>query len=74
VWVEDNKPKGAKFVFSLLIIMTQKLPAEIFKAYDIRGIYPEQINESNTELIGKAAGTVFFKKKLQNDCGRPGQP
>ena len=26
----------------------------IFKAYDIRGIYPEQLNEEMAEKIGKA--------------------
>jgi len=32
----------------------------IFKAYDIRGLYPEEINEALAEKVGRAA-TIFFK-------------
>ena len=39
---------------------------KIFKAYDIRGIYPEEINEENIEIIIKAIYT-FFTKKLEKD-------
>lgn len=31
-----------------------KVNPEIFKAYDIRGVYPEQLNEEGAYLIGKA--------------------
>jgi len=37
---------------------------KIFKAYDIRGIYPTQINSATVEAIVKATYT-FFKNKLQ---------
>ena len=36
--------------------------AGIFKAYDIRGLYPDQIDETLAEKIGLAAGN-FFKGK-----------
>ncbi|HRU00832.1 MAG TPA: hypothetical protein P5239_03945, partial [Victivallales bacterium] len=36
--------------------------AGIFKAYDIRGIYPEQLNEQIAEKIGRAF-TIFLKAK-----------
>jgi len=36
--------------------------AGIFKAYDIRGIYPEQLNETIAEKIGRAV-VVFLKAK-----------
>lgn len=39
---------------------------KIFKAYDIRGIYPDDINEDNVEFIVKAIYT-FFVKKLNKD-------
>lgn len=39
---------------------------KIFKAYDIRGIYPTQINASVIETIVKATYT-FFKSKLNLD-------
>jgi len=39
-----------------------KINPEIFKAYDIRGIYPSQINEKVSYLIGRAL-VLFLKKK-----------
>ena len=33
------------------------LPAEIFRAYDIRGVVPEQLNEDNLRLISRAIGS-----------------
>lgn len=38
----------------------------IFKAYDIRAIYPTDLDEEGTERIAKAIYT-FFKQKLQKD-------
>ena len=32
---------------------------DIFRAYDIRGVYPEQINEDVYNLVGKAIGTYI---------------
>lgn len=37
----------------------------IFKAYDIRGRYPEEINEEVVETIGKALGE-YFKHSSEN--------
>lgn len=34
--------------------MTQEIPNHIFKAYDIRGIYPNEINEETAYKIGRA--------------------
>lgn len=42
------------------------LNPKIFKAYDIRGIYPDEINEENIVSIVKATYT-FFKQKTQSD-------
>lgn len=42
------------------------LDPKIFKAYDIRGIYPTQINEENIVAIAKSSYT-FFKQKLGTD-------
>lgn len=39
---------------------------KIFKAYDIRGIYPTQLNEENIASIVKAI-YVFFTQKISND-------
>ena len=39
---------------------------KIFKAYDIRGIYPTEINEENIEIIIKAIYTFFVKKLGKN--------
>lgn len=38
--------------------------AGIFKAYDIRGIYPEQLNEKTAEKIGKAFVSFLGAKKI----------
>ena len=38
---------------------------EIFREYDIRGVYPDQINEELTESVAKAlAENVFIKGKV----------
>lgn len=34
----------------------------LFRAYDIRGIYPTEINEDLGEKIGKAFGTLLFER------------
>lgn len=36
----------------------------IFKAYDIRGVYPTQLNEEIAERIGKAVGTFLKGKEV----------
>jgi phosphomannomutase len=36
-------------------------PEAIFKSYDIRGIYPDQINEENATPIAKAIYSFFLK-------------
>lgn len=43
-----------------------KINPEIFKAYDIRGIYPDDINKDNFATIIKAIYTLFVKD-LQKD-------
>ena len=42
---------------------------EIFRAYDIRGLYPSQINEEVFSLIGKAIGTKILEtSKINRVC------
>lgn len=38
-----------------------KFNRKIFRGYDIRGTYPEELNEELTELIGKAVGSFYLK-------------
>ena len=38
--------------------------AGIYKAYDIRGIYPEQLNEAIAEKIGRAIVTFLKARKV----------
>jgi phosphomannomutase/phosphoglucomutase len=43
----------------------------VFRAYDIRGIYPNEINEEFAKKIGKAFGTFIGKNKkivIGSDC------
>jgi phosphomannomutase len=44
-----------------------KIDPTIFKAYDIRGIYPEQLNEEGAYLIARSYATFLFNNF-------PGQP
>ena len=37
---------------------------ELFKEYDIRGVYPEEINETNSYFIGRAIATSLKGKKI----------
>ncbi len=46
------------------MIHIMQLDQTIFKAYDIRGIYPAQLNEALAEKIGKAFA-VFIKKQSE---------
>ncbi len=43
-----------------------QINSQIFKAYDIRGIYPTDINEENIAIVIKAI-YVFFTEKISND-------
>jgi len=40
---------------------------DVFRAYDIRGTYPDQINESLFYYVGKAIGAVVQKKSKNKD-------
>ena len=39
----------------------------IFKAYDIRGIYPEQLNEETIHRIGKAYADILIDELAKDD-------
>jgi len=39
-----------------------EVPNNIFRNYDIRGVYPNELNEYNSKLIGKVLGTHIWKK------------
>jgi phosphomannomutase len=41
-----------------------KINPEIFKAYDIRGVYPEEINEDTVYNIGRALAEYLKPKKI----------
>jgi len=45
--------------------MTQAINKDIFRAYDIRGIAYEQLDEATTEQIGLALGTQAIKQNCQ---------
>ncbi|MFH1294517.1 MAG: hypothetical protein ABIH90_01075 [Candidatus Aenigmatarchaeota archaeon] len=36
----------------------------IYRAYDVRGVYGETINEESMEKIGKALGTLMYRLGL----------
>ena len=41
---------------------------EIFKAYDIRGVYPSQINETVAYTIGQSYGSYLQEKYQITRC------
>ncbi len=41
--------------------MTQTINREIFRAYDIRGVYPEDINKDFAYILGRSFGTYISK-------------
>jgi len=47
-----------------------KINSDIFRAYDIRGIYPEEINENAAYLIGRAYVKFLDKKNPKIVVGR----
>lgn len=47
-----------------------KINPNIFRAYDIRGIYPSEINEESAYLIGRAFIKFLNKKNLRIVVGR----
>ena len=44
-----------------------KINKEIFREYDVRGVYPTQLNEETAYIFGKAFGT-YIKKFNKNKC------
>ena len=43
------------------------IPTKIFKSYDIRGIYPDQLNEANISFIAKAFYQFVQQTKQTTD-------
>ncbi len=46
----------------------QALTPTIFRAYDIRGIYPQSLNAASATLIGQAIGSEALARHQQNLC------
>jgi len=47
--------------------LTKEIKKEIFRQYDIRGVYPREINENVSYTIGKAYGSYIIKRN-QKKC------
>ena len=53
---------------------TPSIPAEIFKAYDIRGIVDRTLTEAGVETIGRGLGTLAARKGVKKFVvGRDGR-
>jgi len=39
-----------------------EIPKDIFRNYDIRGTYPDELNYENSKLIGKVLGTHTWQR------------
>jgi phosphomannomutase len=60
-WV-DSGIKEQGIYAKILLEVNMQIPENIFKSYDIRGIYPSEINEENSVPIAKAIYAFFLKK------------
>lgn len=45
--------------------MNNKIIPHIFRGYDIRGIYPTEVNSESFEIIGKAYGSFLHKRRIK---------
>ena len=41
---------------------------EVFREYDIRGVYPSEVNEELAYNVGRSYGTLLQTKYKQNTC------
>lgn len=48
--------------------MNEKIDTSIFRAYDIRGVYPKEINEQTAYTVGKSYGSYLQEKYNKNTC------
>ena len=48
--------------------MNDKIDTSIFRAYDIRGVYPKEINEQTAYTVGKSYGSYLQEKYNKNTC------
>ena len=54
--------------------MKPRIPAEIFRAYDIRGLYDDQLDEQSVQLIGQAIGSEALEAGIETlIVGRDGR-
>ncbi len=49
-----------------------RIPKSIFRDYDIRGVYPAELNEDTSEMIGKALGTYLLTGRIASLVGVDG--
>ncbi len=47
--------------------LTKEIPVHIFREYDIRGIYPKDLQEDISYTVGRSFGSIL-KKSGQKDC------
>lgn len=50
------------------MIDNSKIDQNIFREYDIRGVYPSQINEDIAYLVGRSYGSYIQEKLKKNTC------
>ena len=55
---------GTRKILQLSTNQDKAINQQIFKSYDIRGLYPEQLNEYTSEKIGMAS--VLFLKSIKD--------
>src|SRR5262249_36155977 len=58
----EKRPSGA--LPSVFRSICPMLDPAIFKAYDVRGIYPSELDEAGAEAVGRAFVEVFQPKRI----------
>ncbi|GJQ58751.1 MAG: phosphomannomutase/phosphoglucomutase [Candidatus Scalindua sp. AMX11] len=62
--IEETENSDERSFIQLTSNQDQQIDLGIFKSYDIRGVYPEELNEHTSEKIGMA--TVQFLKSIKD--------
>lgn len=72
--VPDDLPEASAAVAPPPVLVTEHVPAEIFRAYDIRGVVGRDLNPKVAALIGHAIGSVLQVQGLRDIVvGRDGR-
>ena len=62
------KIKNNFWIYAIIIIGDYMIDKNIFREYDIRGVYPTEVNEEAAYKIGQSYGTMLINNYKQSAC------